>query len=191
METIVSHKKVSVSEFREMLFDDEDDYYYEIIDGEMIRKSAPAPLHQEVSKNLLFVLESFNRQHKNGKLFYAPIDVFLNEYNKPQPDLVFVAQSRQAIITNDGIMGVPDLIIEIISPSSILRDRIEKKNLYERMGVQEYWLVDPQYEAIEIYTLQNNRYELYSAATTLEGELKSALFAGLLINLSEVFSAAV
>ncbi len=191
MKTIVSHKKVSVSEFREMLFDDKDDYYYEIIDGEMIRKSAPAPLHQEVSKNLLFVLESFNRQHKNGKLFHAPIDVFLDEYNKPQPDLVFVAQSKKVIITNDGIMGVPDLIIEIISPSSIIRDRIEKKNLYERMAVQEYWLVDPQYEAIEIYTLQNNRYELYSAATTLEGELKSALFDGLLINPDEVFSAAV
>lgn len=92
------------------------------------------------------------------------------------------------MITHDGIMGIPDLIIEIISPTSIIRDRIEKKNLYERMAVQEYWLVDPQYEAIEIYTLQNNRYELFSAATTLEGEFKSAIFDGLSINLTDIFA---
>lgn len=189
METVISHERVSVSEFSKMLFSNDDGYYYEIIDGEMIKKSAPTPLHQEVSRNLLFLLETFNRLYRKGQLFYAPIDVFLDEYNKPQPDLVFVSNEKKSLVTNDGIMGVPDLIIEIISPTSIIRDRIEKKNLYERMSVQEFWLVDPQYEAIEIYKLQNNRYELLSAATTLEGELKSTLFEGLTINLADVFSA--
>lgn len=83
---------------------------------------------------------------------------------------------------------MPDLIIEIISPSSIIRDRIEKKNLYERMGVQEFWLIDPHYEEIEIYVLQNNRYELLSAATILEGELKSRIFEELKIKLTDIFS---
>src|SRR4051812_23548492 len=189
METVISRTKVSVSEFRKMLFEDDDNYYYEIIDGEMIQKSAPTPMQQEVSRNLLFALETFNRQQKKGSIFYAPVDVYLDEYNKPQPDIIFVSNEKKAIITNDGIMGIPDLIIEIISPTSVIRDRIEKKNLYERMAVQEFWLVDPQYAAIEIYTFKNNRFELYSAATILEGESKSALFEGLTINLADIFSA--
>ena len=189
METVISNTRVSVTEFREMLFDDDDNYYYEIIDGEMIRKSAPTPMHQEISRNLLFVLEMYNRQYRKGSFFYAPIDVYLDEYNKPQPDLVFVSTEKKAIITNDGIMGIPDLIIEIISPTSVIRDRIEKKNLYERMRVAEFWLVDPEYQSIEIYALQNNRYELFAAATILEGELKSALFEGLVINVADIFLA--
>lgn len=191
METVISQTKVSVSEFRKMLFDENDNYYYEIINGEMIRKSAPTPMHQEISRNLLYTLETFNRQYKKGSIFCAPIDVYLDEFNKPQPDLVFVSNEKKSIITNDGIIGIPDLIIEIISPTSLIRDRIEKKNLYEKMSVSEFWLIDPQYEAIEIYTLQNNRYELLSAATIFEGELKSALFEGLTINLPEIFSASV
>lgn len=188
METTISDEKISVSEFRTMLFEDDDTYYYEIIDGHMIRKSAPAPLHQRISRKLLLVLDRFISGSKSGELFQSPIDVYLDEYNKPQPDIIFISKEKSGIITPDGIMGVPDLIIEIISPTSIIRDRIEKKNLYERMTVQEYWLVDPQYEAIEIYTLQNNRYELFSAATTFEGEFKSALFDGLSINTNDIFA---
>lgn len=190
METVIANTKVSVTEFRKMLFDDDDNYYYEIIDGETIRKSAPTPMHQRICRRLIIILDNYINQRKSGEIFQSPIDVFLDEYNKPQPDLVFVSTEKKAIITNDGIMGIPDLIVEIISPTSVIRDRIEKKNLYERMSVQEFWIVDPQYEAIEMYALQNSRYELLSAATTLEGELASALFEGLTINLRDIFSAA-
>jgi Uma2 family endonuclease len=172
-----------------MLFDNDDDNYYEIIDGEMIRKSAPTPMHQRISRKVMVIIDRFISEKKTGEIFQSPIDVYLDEYNKPQPDLVFVSESKKAIITNDGIVGVPDLIIEIISPTSIIRDRIKKKALYEKMSVPEFWLIDPQYAAIEIYTLQNNRYELLSAATTLEGELKSSIFEGLAINLKDIFSA--
>ena len=189
METVISNTKVSVREFREMLFDNDDDNYYEIIDGEMIRKSAPTPMHRRISRKVMVIIDRFISEKKTGEIFQSPIDVYLDEYNKPQPDLVFVSESKKAIITNDGIVGVPDLIIEIISPTSIIRDRIEKKALYEKMSVPEFWLIDPQYTAIEIYTLQNSRYELLSAATTLEGELKSSIFEGLAINLKDIFSA--
>ena len=83
METVISNTKVSVSEFRQMIFDDNDDYYYEIIEGEMIQKSAPAPFHQEVLGNILFQLETFIRPNKKGKIFCAYIDVYLDDYNKP------------------------------------------------------------------------------------------------------------
>ena len=131
METVISNTKVSVSEFRKMLFDDNDDYYYEIINGEMIQKSAPAPKHREILGNIFFELKTFITQNKKGKIFCAPIDVYLDEYNKPQPDLVFVSEERTGIISNDGIMGVPYLIVEIISSSSFVRGRIGKKNVYE------------------------------------------------------------
>ena len=191
MENIALQKRISVKDFSEMQFDDTDDFQYEIINGEMIRKSAPAPIHQEVLKNLLYIIETHNRLQKIGKLFCAPIDVFLDDYNKLQPDLVFISEKNKNIITNDGIMGVPDLVIEIISPTSVIRDRIEKKNVYERFAIPEFWLVDPQNKAIEIYTLKNNSYELFSAATVLEGGLNQFLFEGLLINFNEIFASAL
>ena len=191
METVISNTKVSVTDFSKMLFEDDDNYYYEIIDGEMIRKSAPTPMHQRICRKIIVILDRYINERKSGEIFQSPVDVFLDEYNKPQPDLVYVSTEKKAIITNDGIMGIPDLIIEIISPTSVIRDRIEKKNLYERMSVQEFWLVDPQYEEIEIYSLKNSHYELLSAATTLEGELTSALFKGLTINLADIFSSSL
>ncbi len=191
MENIALHKRVSVKDFSEMQFDDNDDFQYEIINGEMIRKSAPSPVHQEVLKNLLYIIETHNRLEKKGRLFCAPIDVFLDDYNKLQPDLFFISEKKKSIITNDGIMGVPDLVIEIISPTSVIRDRIEKKNVYERFAIPEFWLVDPQYQAIEIYTLKNNRYELFSAATAMEGGLNQSLFEGLSISFNDVFASAL
>ena len=191
MENIALQKRISVQDFSEMQFEDTDDFQYEIINGEMIRKSAPVPIHQEVLKNLLYIIETYNRLQKIGKLFCAPIDVLLDDYNKLQPDLVFISEKKKSIITNDGIIGVPDLVIEIISPTSVIRDRIEKKNVYERFAIPEFWLVDPQYESIEIYTLKNNRYELFSAATALEGGLNQSLFEGLLMNFNDVFASAL
>lgn len=190
MEQVISQQKVSVTEFRKMLFDDDDNFFYEIINGEMIQKSAPAPMHQRISRKLLVTIDKFVTEKKLGEVFQSPLDVYLDEYNKPQPDIIFISNERKHIITNDGIIGAPDLIIEIISPSSFTRDRIDKKNLYERMGVNEFWLVDAQNAAVEIYTIQNNRYELYSAATIFEGELKSAFFEGLSINLADIFATA-
>jgi Uma2 family endonuclease len=134
METVISNTKVSVTEFRKMLFDDDDDYYYEIINGEMIQKSAPTSMHQRISRRLVVILDKFVTENKSGEIFQSPTDVYLDEYNKPQPDLVFVSNQKKDVVTNDGIIGTPDLIIEIVSPTSIIRDRIEKKNLYERYG---------------------------------------------------------
>ncbi len=189
METVVSNTKVSVAEFREMLFDDNDDYFYEIINGEMIQKSAPAPPHHRISRKIMIILDRFINENKAGEIFQSPVDVYLDEYNKPQPDLVFVSNENKDIITNNGIMGIPDLIIEIISPETYLLDRFKKKALYEGKSVQEFWIVDPKNAFIEINTLRNNRYEFLSAGTSLQGELKSALFKGLAINFTDIFSA--
>jgi Uma2 family endonuclease len=152
-----------------------------------LKKSAPSPQHQNISMNLSIQLGTFIKNSGLGKLFAVPIDVFLNDTNAVQPDLVFVAKENQEMVTNDGIMGVPDLVVEIISPSSVLKDSVDKKNLYERLNVKEYWIIDPQYQDIEVYTVQNGRYELLSDVTMFEGTLKSSIFEGISINLGELF----
>lgn len=98
METVISHKKVNVSEFREMRFDDDDNCYYEIINGEMIQKSAPTPVHQRICRKLIVILDKFIDGKKSGEIFQSPIDVFLDEYNKPQPDLVFVSKEKKRLL---------------------------------------------------------------------------------------------
>ncbi len=169
-------KQLSVKEFRELEFDENDNAYYELINGIIIKKSTPTPQHQKKSMSLSLQLGSFIKLKKSGELFAAPVDLFLDDHNAVQPDLVFVANGNQRIVTTDGIMGIPDLIVEIISPSSVMRDRVDKKNLYEKLN-----------EDIEIYTILNGRYELLSGVTMLEGSLKSNILDGISIDLKELF----
>ena len=180
-------KQISIHKFRQMEFDKNDDAYYELINGYLMKKSAPKPQHQNISMNLSIEIGTFVKKRGLGKLFTSPIDVFLDDLNAVQPDLVFIPTENQAMITDDGIIGIPDLMIEIISPSSVIRDRVDKKNLYEKLNVKEYWIIDPQYQDIEVYTIQNGRYELHSGVTMFEGELKSTIFEGFTINLTELF----
>lgn len=117
----------------------------------------------------------------------SPIDVFLDAYNKFQPDIVFMPSADLRIITGKGIEGIPELVIEVLLPSSVMHDRIYKKRVYQRSGVSEYWLVSPEYNEMEIFVLENGKYELFSAATVIEGELKSKVLDGLVLNLKEIF----
>ena len=181
-------KQISIHEFRQMEYDEDDRDFYELINGYVVRKSTPKPSHQTISINLCMILCNYLENRRLGNLFAAPIDVFLNDLNAVQPDLVFIPTENQAMITDDGIIGIPDLMIEIISPSSVLRDRVDKKNLYERLNVKEYWIIDPQYQDIEVYTIQNGHYELFSGITMFEGVLKSTVFEGIEIELVELFS---
>ena len=180
-------KQISIHEFRQMEYEENDKDFYELVNGYVLQKSTPKPYHQLVSMNLCWVLGNYLRTKKIGELFAAPIDVFLDNLNAVQPDLVFISTDKQNMITNDGIIGIPDLMVEIISPSSVIRDRVDKKNLYERLNVKEYWIIDPQYQDIDVYTIQNGRYELYSGVTMFEGELKSTIFEGFTINLADLF----
>lgn len=184
---IATLEKTTYKEFRQIEFDENDTAYYELINGEIVKKSAPSPQHQRLSRNLFRKLDKIINENHLGELFYAPIDVFLDQYCVPQPDLVFVSTVNLPQITKHGIECVPDLVVEVISPSSVIRDRIEKKNIYERFGVKEFWLIDPQNEEVEIYYIENQRFELLSAATRTEGTLKSKLFAELNIDLNEIF----
>lgn len=180
-------RKMTVAEFRNLEFDEDDLHLYELIDGEIVKKSAPAPRYQEISAELNDQIRAFVKQRQLGRVYYAPIDVTFDGYNLVQPDLLFIPNNRLHIVTSEGIEGAPALVVEIISPTSAIRDRNVKKKLYERHGVDEYWLVDAPNETIEIFTLGNGRYELFSAASAVEGSLRSKTLTGLSLDVKSLF----
>lgn len=188
MEPLTETRKLTVTEFRRMEFADDDPYLYELLDGDLVKKNAPAPRHQRIVRDVSFAMHSFVQVKNLGTVLFAPVNVFLDDITSPQPDVIFVSTDRLNLITNDGIMGVPSLVVEVISPSSIYHDRVTKKQLYERFGVPEYWLIDPADAYIEIYSLQNARYELLSAASLIEGELTSGVLSGFFLDLPALFA---
>ena len=141
-----------------------------------------------IAGDLLIAMQIYVHKKKLGQMLIAPVDVFLNEHNAPQPDLIFVANENKGLITDDGIMGPPDAAIEIISPSSIVRDRVEKKELYEQSGIKEYWIIDQANQAVEIYILgKNKRYLLHDSGTQGNGTVHSKVIKDFSIELKELF----
>lgn len=144
-------ERITTNDFRAMEFDDIDTFYYELLNGELVAKSAPSPLHQRISRNIFRALDNFVIANNLGEVLYAPLDVFLDEYNATQPNVLFLSREKQHLVTPDGVQGAPDLVIVIISPSSMKRDRGDKMKLYEHCGIGEYWLVDARTHSVEVY----------------------------------------
>jgi Uma2 family endonuclease len=111
----------------------------------------------------------------------------LDSENTVQPDLIFVAAANTGIIERRAIFGVPDLLVELVSPSSVRRDRRDKKVLYARFGVKEYWIGDPADKSMEILALQGGRYQRLCAATG-KGKLVSKVLPRLKLDLAEIQS---
>lgn len=163
----------------------DDDRRYEIIDGELLMAPAPDTWHQDWSRDLFRIVDAHVQKYKLGKVFFAPLDVVLDPENTVQPDLVFVATANLGMIKRAAILGVPDLLVEIISPSSVRRDRYDKKQLYARFGVKEYWIADPANRALEILVLAEGHYELHCVAEE-KGKLTSVALSGLEFDLAEI-----
>lgn len=162
-----------------------DDQRYEIINGNLLMAPAPDTWHQNWIGELYMILRSHVQGKKLGRVFVAPVDVVLNDENTVQPDLTVIANANLGIIKQRAIFGTPDLLVELISPSSVRRDRYDKKDLYARFGVKEYWIGDPANKSLEILTLKEGRYELHCAAEE-KGKLTSLVLAGLEFDLTEI-----
>jgi Uma2 family endonuclease len=135
---------------------------HEIVDGEHFVNAAPSLYHQTVSRRIQFQLFAQIERTGRGQVFNAPVDVELTDYDIVQPDLVVVLKANESILTPSRMKGSPDLLIEILSPSNEMFDRVSKKMAYERAGVAEYWIVDPIARTIEQFALRDGRYELQS-----------------------------
>lgn len=164
----------------------EDSYFYELINGEIVKRASPSTNHQNASSNLLRILFRHVPDKVGGKIFHAPFDVYLNEENLLQPDIMFVSEANAAIIKKGCIEGAPELIVEILSPATFKTDRGDKFKLYRRFGVAEYWIVDPRTRIVEIYSLQNGDYDMTSFALET-GIVHSKLLEGLAVDIEQVF----
>ena len=155
---------------------------HEVIDGDHIMTPAPSTIHQTVSKRLQHQLYTQVELAGLGLVFNAPIDVQLSDYDIVQPDLVVVFKDRTRMITHTKINGVPDIVVEILSPSTAATDTALKKQLYERTGVAEYWIVDPDNQRLQRYRLIDGGYRLEPQADPV-----TALCGGLSIRLCDIW----
>lgn len=187
----VLERKITYQEFRQMDFDDTDDAWYELINGELVRKQSPTLGHQLVSSEIEFQLMAFSKKTNSGKVLHAPMDVVLDDNNAYHPDIFFVKKERYFIFDDKEkvVIGAPDLVIEILSKSTAAEDKGSKKDNYELHGVREYWLVDPVRKSIEVYALVNERFKLISYLEE-NGILKSSVLEGFEMEIEAVFAEA-
>ena len=129
-----------------------DDERWELIDGEAYNMTpAPTTRHQNIVYNVSFILKS-KLLNKSCRPFVAPTDVVFSEYDVVQPDILVVCDEDK--ITEANIQGAPDLIVEVLSPATALKDKREKKGLYERYGVKEYIIIEPVDQYVERFLVE-------------------------------------
>ena len=157
----------------------------ELIEGELLVTPAPNEKHQRYSGNIEFELRKYLEESPAGVLYDAPFDVILDNHNVVQPDIVLVLQEHRSRIVTEGLRGAPDLVVEILSPSTSSRDLVYKRHIYHRFRVPEYWIVDPEKETLTILKWAEKGYEDASCGST--EVIETTLLPGLKLDLSRVF----
>ena len=170
------------------LFDMPDDgQRREIIGGELIVNPAPRRNHQDVSSELHGMLWEYFRSSGEGRVWAHPIDLYIGPNDVVQPDLIAIRATRLDIYRPEGmVVEPPDIVVEIISPSSQRMDRVSKMALYARFGVPEYWVVDPEQRTLTINVLNAGVYDQMVPAP--DGTIASRAFPGLIVDPGDVFS---
>ena len=134
------------------MFPDEDGVQRELIDGELFVTPSPFIPHQRLVRRLALSLGSHLEAHPDqGEVFTAPLDVILTPHDVVEPDLLVVLRDQQAILTEKHVRGAPGIVIEILSPGTRKRDLTLKRQLFDREGVREYWIVDPEGGTVAVY----------------------------------------
>ncbi|NLO20419.1 MAG: DNA-binding protein [Syntrophomonadaceae bacterium] len=179
------NKKLTYQDY--LLLPEEDGYRFEILDGILIKEPSPNVMHQRVSRKLQRILEDyFWKVDPDGEVFDAPLDVTLHDISVVQPDLFYVSGDQKLIVKERRIDGPPTLIVEVLSPSSSRKDRLQKLKIYQEAQVQHYWLVNPQEKTLECFSLQNGIYALLAAGMD-EEVVEHPGFTGLSIALRDLW----
>lgn len=160
---------------------------YQLIDGSLIMAPAPATRHQIVHARLFLALAELVTRHELGQVMSAPVDVKLSESDVLQPDLVFVSEARLDVIGEQAIDGAPDLVMEVLSPSTAHHDLTTKKRLYEVHGVQEYWIIDPDSRTVEVHANTDTGFTQHARQVD-DGTATSALLDALAVELNTLFA---
>ena len=172
-----------------LLFPD-DGKRHELIDGEHYVTPSPNTRHQRISGRLHLLIGKWLEAHPIGQLFYAPFDVVFSNFDVVEPDLLYMSNERAAeILTAKHVSGVPELVIEIGSPGTRKRDETLKRRLYERTGVTEYWIVDPDVDVIRIFRRDERGFTRAVELSVEAGDvLTTPLLPDLEIPLARVFA---
>jgi Uma2 family endonuclease len=171
-----------------VLFPD-DGQRHELIDGVHYVTPSPARKHQAIVWNLTVLIGHYLIEHPVGRAFSAPFDVVFSEFDVVEPDLLFVSSARQhEVLTTKHVRGAPDLVVEIGSPATRKRDETIKRRLYERSGVSEYWVIDPDVESIDVYRRVGQDYRRVAELLLEQHDvLTTPLLAGLDLPLDRIF----
>jgi Uma2 family endonuclease len=163
-----------------------DDKRYEIIEGELFEMTAPNALHAVALMNAVFLLRPVV-QAMGGTILVAPVDVFMPGADPVEPDIVVLLPGSAARIVRRGIEGPPDLVVEILSPSTRGRDLLTKRALYARAGVREYWILDNDAQAVEVMGLDRDAFHTLQVATAAD-PIRSPLLPAVAFTAAEIFA---
>ena len=158
---------------------------YQLIRGHLVMSPSPSTNHQRLVRRLSRMLEN-GIQEAGGEVLFARMDVRLTDDTVVQPDVLYVAPDRTDRIGEQEINGAPTLIVEVASPSTSHLDAFDKKQLYEAHGVEEYWIVDPDTETVEVYTAGDEGYILHQRRVEA-GTAASALLDDFAVDLDDIF----
>lgn len=167
----------------------DDGQRHELIDGEHYVTPSPNTRHQELSLRLTLALGSHLAAHPGGRLFYAPYDCVLSDFDVVEPDLLWIAADQLDIITDKHVRGIPALVVEILSPGTRMVDQKTKRDLYGRVGAREYWMIDPSANRIAIHRSNaDGRLALALDLSAAAGDkLKTPLLPGFSLALADYF----
>ena len=163
-----------------------DESRYELLNGELVMAPAPLLYHQFILRKLLNAMSEHVDEQKLGELFCSPADVVLSDTDVVQPDILYISSQRSHILKPESVQGAPDLVVEILSPSTAELDRTAKLELYAKHGVREYWIVDPDARTIMVLLRGKNRFEV-GGIYGEDQSLTSPTLDGFSIALEEVF----
>lgn len=172
--------------YQDLLSTPDDRHRYEIFEGELIMTPSPNTAHQNAVGNILTNVSIYVNTHDLGKVYCAPLDVYFDEETVVEPDILFVSKERLHIIDEQKVNGAPDLIVEVLSPSTAERDRGFKFKRYAHEGVKEYWIVDPKQKMIEVFMLGEKGFGLFGKYGGGD-EVRSKVFSDLRFQAAEVW----
>ncbi len=158
---------------------------YQLLNGKLTFMPAPSIKHQRILRELFFEICLFLKANKCGEALCAPTDVYFNEENVAQPDILFVANKNLDIISDKSVNGVPDFIVEILSGNK-KTDRVTKMKLYGEQGVKEFWLIDPELKTLEVYKSELQKMQIHEIYEEHQ-EVHSLVIKDFSIQLNQLF----
>ena len=180
MLTVLNDKKYTIEDYMKL----DDGNRYELIEGELIMVPRPRLKHQKIAFKIAHKLENFLEQNPIGEV-YSEVDVHLGD-KVVAPDVLFITNERLSIAGELNVQGAPDLVVEVLSPSTAKYDRKVKRQLYFTSGVKEYWLVDPDQQLVEVLVAGEKEWK-WVGVFDREDALTTALLPGLEVKLADVF----